>query len=61
MSKKKHFVKRDQRGDKSKKMSIITFGKPEPVLTTGTDYRISGTTMQPIILPSQLTGWHWHN
>ncbi|EBB9412537.1 phage portal protein, partial [Salmonella enterica] len=39
MSKKKHFVKRDQRGDKSKKMSIITFGKPEPVLTTGTDYR----------------------
>lgn len=39
MSKKKRFVKRDQRGDKSKKMSIITFGKPEPVLTTGTDYR----------------------
>ncbi|KAA7935990.1 phage portal protein, partial [Salmonella enterica subsp. enterica serovar Anatum] len=39
MSKKKHFIKRDQRGDKSKKMSIITFGKPEPVLTTGTDYR----------------------
>ncbi|EOM7964571.1 hypothetical protein ACNZ94_004515 [Escherichia coli] len=29
MSKKKRFVKRDQRGDKSKKMSIITFGKPE--------------------------------
>ncbi|NBF71989.1 phage portal protein, partial [Enterobacter hormaechei] len=39
MSKKKRFVKRDQRGDKSKKMSIISFGKPEPVLTTGTDYR----------------------
>lgn len=33
MSKKKRFVKRDQRGDKQKKMSIITFGKPEPVLT----------------------------
>lgn len=39
MSKKKRFVKREQRGDKSKKMSIISFGKPEPVLTTGTDYR----------------------
>lgn len=39
MSKKNRFVKRNPRGDKSKKMSIITFGKPEPVLTTGTDYR----------------------
>ena len=37
--KKKKFAKRGQRAQQSKKMSIISFGKPEPVLTTGTDYR----------------------
>lgn len=37
--KKKKFVKRGQRAQQSKKMSIISFGKPEPILTTGTDYR----------------------
>lgn len=39
MSKKKRFIKRDLRGDKFKKMSIFTFGKPEPVLATDTDNR----------------------
>lgn len=37
--KKKRYTARNKRGDKAKKMSIISFGKPEPVLTTGTDYR----------------------
>lgn len=36
---KKRYNARNKRGDKAKKMSIISFGKPEPVLTTGTDYR----------------------
>ncbi|AKL42589.1 TPA: phage portal protein [Serratia marcescens] len=39
MTKKKKYVKREHRGPQSKKMSIISFDKPEPVLTTGTDYR----------------------
>lgn len=36
---KKKYVKRDKRQSGAKKMSIISFGKPEPILTTGTDYR----------------------
>ncbi|HCA1950001.1 TPA: phage portal protein [Klebsiella pneumoniae] len=36
---KKRYTARNKHGDKAKKMSIISFGKPEPVLTTGTDYR----------------------
>lgn len=37
MTKKKYTNKKAQ-PQQAKKMSIITFGKPEPVLTTGTDY-----------------------
>jgi hypothetical protein len=61
MSKKKRFVKREPRGNQSKKMSIISFGKPEPVLTTGTDYRKSGTTTPPITTRSRLTAWRWRS
>ena len=39
MKKKKYNRQRDNRPVKpEKKMSILRFGKPEPVLTTGTDY-----------------------
>ncbi len=61
MSKKKRFVKREQRGDKSKKMSIISFGKPEPVLTTGTDYREIWYDTPPTTTPSRLTVWRWRS
>jgi PBSX family phage portal protein len=36
--KKKKYVDRKARPAKAKKMSIISFDKPEPILTTGTDY-----------------------
>jgi PBSX family phage portal protein len=39
MKKNKKYVKREQPGQQAKKMSIISFGNPEPILTTGTDYR----------------------
>jgi PBSX family phage portal protein len=39
MSKKKQYVKRRTQSQQSKKMSIISFDNPEPILTTGTDYR----------------------
>ncbi|ENO8558508.1 TPA: phage portal protein [Yersinia enterocolitica] len=35
----KRAMKRQDNHGKSRKMSIISFGKPEPILTTGTDYR----------------------
>jgi PBSX family phage portal protein len=36
--KKKKYINQKAQVQQAKKMSIITFGKPEPVLTTGTDY-----------------------